>query len=61
MHGNSKDEAKGRNTLIVVINRKERNLGTKEKSPKQSITSAKDLTVKLNEGRDSTYHRLDYI
>ena len=43
------------------MNLKERNLGTKEKSPKQGIASAKDLTVKLNEGRDSTYDRLDYI
>ena len=32
-----------------------------ENSPKQGIASAKDLPVKLNEGRDSTYHTLDYI
>ena len=38
----------------TVINLKERNLGTKEKSPKQGLDSAEDLTVKLNEGRDST-------
>ena len=35
-------------------------MGTKEKSPKQGISRAKDLTVKLHEDRDSTYHRLDY-
>ena len=36
-------------------------MGTKEKSPKQGLTSAKDLTVKLHEGRDLTYHRLDFM
>ena len=45
----------------LVINLKERNLGTKEKSPKQGLASAKNLTVNLNEGRDLIYHRLDYI
>ena len=45
----------------VVINLKERNVGTKEKNSKQGLASAKDLTVKLREGRDLTYHRLDYI
>ena len=38
---------------------KERNVGTKGKSPKQGITSAKDLTIELAEGRESPYHRLD--
>ena len=33
----------------------------KEKNPKQGLASAKDLAVKLHEGQDSTYHRLDYI
>ena len=32
-----------------------------EKSLKQGLAISKDLTVKLHEGRDSTYHRLDYI
>ena len=45
----------------VVINLKERNVGTNEKRPKQGLASVKDLTVKLHEGRDSTYHRVDYI
>ena len=39
----------------VAINLKEINVGTKEKSPKLA------LTVKLHEGQNSTYHRLDYI
>ena len=29
---------------------KERNVGTKGKSPKQNLTSAKDLTIELPEG-----------
>ena len=37
----------------------ERNVGTKEKSPKQILTSAKDLLMELPEGRKSPYHRLD--
>ena len=45
----------------VVMNLKERNVGTKEKSSKEGLASAKGLTVKLHEGRDSTFHRLDYI
>ena len=36
-------------------------MGTKEKSPKQGSASAKDLTVKLREGRNSTCHRLDFM
>ena len=47
--------------ISVVINPKETNVGTKERSPKNGLASAKDLTVKLHEGRDSTYHRLDYM
>ena len=38
-----------------------RNVGTKVNNPKQGLVSAKDLTVKHHEGRDSTYRRLDYI
>ena len=38
----------------VVMNLKERDVGTKEKSSKEGLASAKDLTVKLHEGRDST-------
>ena len=28
-------------------------------SPKQNLTSAKDLTIEPPEGRESPYHRLD--
>ena len=38
----------------------ERNVGTKRKSLKQGLTSAKDLPKDLSEGRESPYHRLDY-
>ena len=34
----------------------ERNVDTKEKSPKQDLTSDKDLTIELPEGRESPYH-----
>ena len=38
----------------------ERNVGTtKEKSPKQALTSAKDLTIELPEERESPYRRSD--
>ena len=37
----------------------ERNVGTKGKSPKQDLTSAKDLTIELSVGRESSYRRLD--
>ena len=37
----------------------ESNVGTKGKRPKQDLTSAKDLTIELLEGRESPYHRLD--
>ena len=33
----------------------------KRKRPKQGLTGAEDLTTMLHEGRDSPYHRLDYI
>ena len=36
-----------------------RNVGTVErKSPKQGLTSAKDLPIEFPEGRESPYHRL---
>ena len=38
----------------VVINLKEMNVGTKEKSSKESLASSKDLNVKLHKGRNST-------
>ena len=37
--------------------RKER--GHKGESPKQGLTSAKDLPMELPEGRESPYHWLD--
>ena len=47
------------NNARVVRNLEERNVGTKGKSPKQSLTSAKDLTTELPVGHDSPYYRLD--
>ena len=54
-HGNSKDEARGRNrhkneSKRGVRNLEERNVGTK-RSRKQG------LTIMLTEGRDSHYYR----
>ena len=60
-HGKSKGEARGRirhkNNARIVKNLEERNVGAKEKSPKQNITNAKDLSIELPEGRESSYHR----
>ena len=37
-----------------------RNVATiRGESPKQGLTSAKDLPIELSEGRESPYHRLD--
>ena len=63
-YGNTKNEIRGRsrhqnNSKIVVRNMEERNTSSKRKSPKQGLTSAKDLTIMLPEGRDTPYHRLD--
>ena len=39
-----------------------RNVGTiRGKSPKQDLTSTKDLTIELPEGRESPYQRLDQL
>ena len=46
-------------TKIVVRNLAEGNVGTKEKSPKLDLTNAKDLTIELPEGCESSYHRLN--
>ena len=44
----------------VIKNLEERNVvDTKGKSPKQGLTSAKDLTIELPEERESPYHGLD--
>ena len=53
-HGNSKSEARGisrhmSNSKRVVRNMEERNVGTKGKSPKRDLTSAKDLPIELPE------------
>ena len=55
-------EARGRsrhknNAKSVVRNQEEKNVGTNEKNPKQDLTSAKDLTIELPEGRKSPYHK----
>ena len=47
------------NSRRVVKNLEERKVGMKGKSPKQSLTCAKDLNIELSEGRESPYHRLD--
>ena len=36
-----------------------KNGGTKGEIPKQDLTSAKDLTIKLPKGRESSYPKLD--
>ena len=36
-----------------------RNVGTKGKSHKKYLTSAKDVTIELSERREFSYHRLD--
>ena len=45
---------------ITVRHLEESNVGTNGgESPKQGLTSAKNLTIKLLGGRDSPYHILD--
>ena len=60
-HGNSKSEERGisrhkSNRKRVVRNLEERNVGTKGKRAKQGLTSTKDKTIELPEGRESPYH-----
>ena len=43
----------------VVRNLEEKNVGTKGNSPKQDLTSARDITRGLLEVRESPYHILD--
>ena len=54
-HGNSKGEVRGRNrhknNERVVRNLEKKNVDMKEKSPEQDLTSAKNLTIELPEGR----------
>ena len=49
-HGNRKGEV--RDTRIW-------SMGMKGKIPKQGLSSARDLTIELPEGRESPYNRLD--
>ena len=54
-YGNSKSETRGRsrhqnNGRRVVINREERNVGRKEKNPKEGRTSDEMLTIMLPGG-----------
>ena len=43
------EEEADKNNARVVRNLEERNVGTKGKSPKQGLTSAKDLPIAMNE------------
>ena len=45
------EEEADKNNARVVRNLEERNVGTKWKSPKQGITTAKDLPSELPEGQ----------
>ena len=45
----------------VVGNMEERNVGARGKSPKQDLTSVKDLTIELPEGRESPFHILYWL
>ena len=46
------------NSKKVVRNLNEWKVVMKGKSPKQRLTSAKDITIELPEGRESSYNRL---
>ena len=54
-HGNSKGEARGRKQTRIIVKRvlrnnlEEWNVGTKRKSRKQDLTTAKDLTIELSD------------
>ena len=60
-HGNSKGEERRRNRhkndRRLVRNMEKWNVGSKGISPKQDLTSTKDLTIELPVGRESSYHR----
>ena len=45
------EEETDKNNARVVRNLEERSVGTKEKSSKQDLISAKDLTIELPKGR----------
>ena len=47
------------NSMRVVRNLEEKNIGTKRKNPKQGRTSANGLTIELPGARVSLHHRLD--
>ena len=55
MHRNNKGEARGRSRHKKTSKRvKKEHEHYKGKSPKQDLTSAKDLSIELSEGREST-------
>ena len=62
--GNSKGKARSRsrhkNNSKSVVRNMEESGHYKGKCPKQGLTSAKDLTKKLPDGRASPYHLLEY-
>ena len=49
------------NSTRVVRNLEERNVGTKEKSSKHSLTSAKNLTIEIPEGRSTNTNNIYYV
>ena len=56
-----KTEEADKNNSKIVRNIEGKNLGTiRVKCPKQGLISAKDLTIMINECRDTPYHRSDY-
>ena len=59
--GTARERKRHKNNVRIVRNLEERCVGTKRKSPKQDLTSVKDLTIELSEGRESPYHRLDEL
>ena len=56
-------QEKGTDTRIMQENSKtseKDERGHEGEKFKQGLTSAKDLTIELPDGRESPYHRLDY-
>ena len=45
----------------VVVKSEEKSVGTKGKRPKKDLTTAKELTTELPEGRQSPNHRLNLL
>ena len=54
----AKERSRHKNSCYRVVRKmEERSVGTKRKSPKQDLTSAKDLTMELPEEHEFPYHR----